>query len=424
MLLLYNILYSIFVLCFLPVLLIREKYRRSLLIRLGILPQSLISKIAGQPVIWLHTVSVGEVLACRGLIKDLQQQYRNFRLVISTVTGTGNSIARKLVRPEDAVIYSPLDVSLIVKRVGDIINPRLFIIAETEIWPNIVMHLAKKAVPIILLNGRVSANSLRGYKIIRRFLKQVLRNFSLFCMQTQEDARRIIDLGADKDKVKVTGNMKFDIRMSGSGRQKSDLGLSEKEQLFIAGSTHRGEERIILQVYRELIKEHLNLRLLIAPRHIERVPEIERLISRLGFNAQRVSRLGLTQRPQNHRLRPVLVLDSVGQLNGLYALAEVVFIGGSLVAHGGQNPIEPAVFARAIIFGPAMSNFSQIVKVFLSKKAAIMVKDARQLKDICSRLLNQPALRKELGRAARELVLENQGTTSRNIGLIQNWLKR
>ncbi len=429
MLIFYDIIYILFALCYLPLFLIRGKCHRGFLMRMGIFPQGAINKLKEQKAIWLHTVSVGEAQAASSLVKNLKREYPDFRLVISTVTKTGNKIAQRLLDIPELAIYSPLDIGFVTRRAINFVNPRLFIIAETEIWPNLIINLAKKDIPVVLVNGRISRGSFRGYKIIRLFLKKIFQSFSLFCMQTKEDAQRIIELGADEKKVKVTGNMKFDIRYPVSSIQYPDLGLSKDEQLFIAGSTHYGEEKIILQVYKELIESHPSLRLLIAPRHIERVQKIERLVSEFGFKSQRISQLDLNERrtrsdlayakASRHRQRPILILNTIGQLKSLYAFADIVFIGGSLIPHGGQNPIEPAVFSKPIIFGPYMSNFSNIVEVFLNKKAAIMVKDIRQLKNTCIRLLNEPVLRKELGNRAKELVQENKGASLKNMELIR-----
>ena len=392
--------------------------------RLGVIPQNIIEKAKRRKTIWLHTVSVGETQAASTLVENLKRQYPDFGLVISTVTATGNKIAKKLIEPQDAVIYSPLDISFIGKRVVDIINPRLFIVAETEIWPNLIINLAKKGVPIVLVNGRISLSSFRGYKIIRPFLRKILGKFGLFCMQTEEDAQRIITLGAKKDKVKVTGNMKFDINSSEFRVfMSSELGLKENEKLLIAGSTHRGEEEIILQAYKELVKNHSDLRLLIAPRHIERTQELERLITKFGFRAQRVSDIGLTMNYELRTTNSILILDTIGQLKGLYALADIVFIGGSLIPHGGQNPIEPAIFSKAIIFGPYMSNFSSVAGAFLNNKAAVLVRDARQLKNICIKLLKEVMFKKELGERAKELVGQNRGASFRNTELIKQLLR-
>lgn len=418
MLILYDILYFLFFLGYLPFLLVRKKLHRGFLMRLGIFPQEMLERLKNRKVIWLHTVSVGEARAAGRLVGMLKQQYPDFLPVISTVTETGNKIARELIGPQGLVIYSPLDTGIVVKRVVSLINPQLFIVAETEIWPNLINCLSENKVPVILVNGRISAGSFKGYKVIRFFLKGVLRKVSLFAMQTKEDAERIIFLGADEEKVKVTGSMKFDLEEVKKRKQKTDLQLSENEKLFIAGSTHRGEEKIILQVYKELIKTHSDLRLLIAPRHIERTQEIERLVGEFGFKFQRVSDISLASSSTSDK-QQVFILDTVGQLRDLYALAEIVFIGGSLVPHGGQNPIEPAHFSRAILFGPYMFNFSDISANFLNRKAAVRVKDGRQLGDECLRLLNEPGLRDELGERARTIVQENQGATLRNMELIR-----
>jgi 3-deoxy-D-manno-octulosonic-acid transferase len=390
--------------------------------RLGILPPNVINKLKDQKVIWMHTVSVGEVQAVSTLVKDLKQQYPDYLLVISTVTKTGNKIVQSLIKPDNLAIYSPLDIGFIVNRVVNLVNPQLFIIAETEIWPNLITSLAKRAIPVVLVNGRISAASFKGYKLIRPFLKEVLKNFSLFCVQTKEDAQRITELGAAQAKVKVTGNMKFDISSLEFIVHNSELGLKENEQLFIAGSTHRGEEKIILEVCKELIESHPNLRLLIAPRHIERVQELEELISGMGFESQRVSNISRFTIHDSRFTNSVLILDTIGQLKDLYARADIVFIGGSLIPHGGQNPIEPAVFSKPILFGPYMSNFSNIAKLLLNKRAAMMVKDLQQLKDSCLELLNNPVLRKELGERAKELVQENRGASLRNMELIKQLL--
>ena len=423
MLILYDVIYILFFLCYLPFFLIRGKYHRGFLMRLGILPANVINKLKDQKVIWMHTVSVGEAQAVSTLVKDLKQQYPDYLLVISTVTKTGNKIVQSLIKPDNLAIYSPLDIGFIVNRVVNLVNPQLFIIAETEIWPNLITSLAKRAIPVVLVNGRISAVSFKGYKLIRPFLKEILKNFSLFCVQTKEDAQRITELGAAQTKVKVTGNMKFDISSSEFRAQSLQLGLKENEKLLIAGSTHRGEEKIILQAHKELVKNCSDLRLLIAPRHIERTKEIEGLIAGFGFKSQRVSRLNSTLPPTTYHLPSVLLLDTIGQLKDLYACADIVFIGGSLIPHGGQNPIEPAVFSKPMLFGPYMSNFSNIAKLLLNKRAAMMVKDPQQLKDSCLELLNNPVLRKELGERAKELVQENRGASLRNMELIKQLLR-
>ncbi len=239
-------------------------------------------------------------------------------------------------------------------------------------------------------------------------------------MQNAQDAQRIIALGAEDHKVKITGNMKFDIQVSDLRPQAASIGLQRGQRLFIAGSTHRGEEEIILNVYNELIRIHPNLRLLIAPRHIERAKEIERLVDRFGLKSQRISQLNLNDSRFTIHDSPILLLDTIGQLKSLYALADIVFVGGSLVSHGGQNPIEPAVFSKAIIFGPYMFNFTNIADLFMNNQAALTVKDEQELKSACVKLLNEFQVTEDLGERARKIVEKNSGATLRNIELIKN----
>lgn len=420
MLFFYDLIYIFFFLCYLPILLIRGKYHSGFSMRLGIFPRKPVSK--KKRAIWIHTVSVGEAGAISTLVKDLKRELPESRLIISTVTKTGNRIARRLIDSDDLVIFAPLDIGFIARRAIEFIDPEIFIVVETEIWPNLIVNLAKKKVPIILINGRVSRGSFRGYRIIRPLIKAILRRFSLLCMQTKEDAQRIIELGAEEGRVKVTGNMKFDIQKREARSEKRDLGLSQAEKLFIAGSTHPGEEKIVLGVHKDLINTYPGLRLLIAPRHIERTKEIEALVSRFGFKSQRVSKLNLDHRLSTGDHRPILILDTIGQLKDLYALSDLVFIGGSLIPHGGQNPLEAAVFSKPILFGPYMYNFSNIVSLFLKRSAAIMVKDAQELKEHSLQLLESPALRQQLGTRARNLIEENKGTTLKNLQLLKGFI--
>ncbi|MFH1045847.1 MAG: 3-deoxy-D-manno-octulosonic acid transferase [Candidatus Omnitrophota bacterium] len=386
--------------------------------RLGIFPKALLKKLNGQKIIWLHTVSVGEAQAVVSLAQVLKRNFPGVRLVISTVTKTGNNIAQKIAQVDDAVIYFPLDLTWAINRAIAQIRPGLVLLAETELWPRFISNVSRKNIPIVVVNGRISPGSLQGYLLVRPFLKRVLERISLFCMQSAEDAQRIIHLGAPATKVKVTGNMKFDLQLLALEFKRAELGLSEQEKLLLGGSTHRGEELILLDTYKNLLKSQPGMRLAIAPRHIERTAEIQRLVEKSGFSALRFSRLKDNEPAAG---KQILIVDTIGQLKGLYALADIVFIGGSLVTHGGQNPIEPALFSRPILFGPYMFNFANIAELFLSKKAAVMIKDGRQLSAMCQRLLNEPQLAEALGRKARGLVEENSGATVRTMELIKSF---
>lgn len=395
--------------------------------RLGIFPEKLRKEFYEKRPIWLHTVSVGEALALRGLLECLHREYPGKQILISTVTPTGNRIARSLAGEKDAVIYLPLDISFIVNHVLSFIEPSLFIIAETEIWPNLIRSLRKRNVPIIVVNARISDGSYKGYRLIKFCLAHILHKISLFCVQTETDYVRLLSLGVEKEKIKLTGNMKFDtsttLSVNGLKAGYTDYrlktGLNDNDKLLVAGSTHPGEEEIILKAYKGLSAEFPNLRLLIAPRHPERSREIERLALNYGFTAVFISAL----QPAACGLRPaaVFILDTIGQLISFYAIADIVFVGGSLIKKGGHNILEPAVFAKPVLFGPWVFNFRDITSLFLKHKASLLVRNEGELKEAIKNLLHNPAAAEELGRRAKDLILQNQGATKRNLECIKNY---
>lgn len=434
MFIIYDLIFLFIAIIYLPIYLFRRKFHRGFLSRLGFLAKDL----ALSSPVWIHAVSVGEAMAIRGLVEELRPIYPDKKFVISTVTPTGNKIARTIAKEGDFVTYLPLDLSFIVRVVLDRISPSLFIIAETEIWPNLISCLYKKKIPIAVVNGRISDASFRGYLAIKFLVKPVFKKIALFCVQTARDGERLMRLGVWEDKIKITGNMKFDnadLRGSnadGADKYKSILGLSKEEKLLVAGSTHPGEEEIILNVYRGLLAELPYLRLLIAPRHPERAAEIEKLVKVRGFNAVRISKLNdSTPASPAGRIQrfnaclparqdsTIFILDTIGQLLSFYALADIVFVGGSLVRKGGHNILEPASFAKPILFGPHMFNFRDIADLFLASKAAILVHNQEELKTNIKYLLNNNSRISELGRQARELIRQNQGATRRNAEYIR-----
>lgn len=366
--------------------------------------------------IWIHAVSVGEAMAVKGLLEEIKNAYPGRKLIISTITETGNKIAASIAKEGDFVTYLPLDFSFIVKSVIDRMKPAFFIIAETELWPNLILYLYKKKIPVVLVNGRISDKSFRGYSCVRFLLRPVLEKVSLFCVQTDRDAQRFMRLGVSRDKIHVTGNMKFDAVTY--AQYNPDLKPGPKERFLVAGSTHPGEEGIILEAYRQLCKEFSQLRLIIAPRHPERAAEVENIVVESGFKPVRISTLkNPAERPES--AAPVFILDTVGELMSYYAIADIVFIGGSLIKKGGHNILEPASLSKAILFGPHMFNFRDITELFLDKKAAISVRNQEELTKNIGYLLNDPGKIIQLGQLAYELVLKNQGATKRNLGLIR-----
>ena len=391
--------------------------------RFGVLPAGL--KL-NRP-IWVHAVSVGEVMAVKNLIGELRTAYPDKHFFISTVTATGNKIARGIAKETDFVAYFSLDLSFIVRSVVDKIQPSLFILTETEIWPNIISCLYQKKIPILLVNARLSDRSFRSYLSIKFLLKPILNKINLFCVQTERDARRFRRLGVPAERIKITGNMKFDNAdysenkfLDSADKYRALLELRPEEKLWVCGSTHPGEEEIILEAYKKLLGEFPELKLLIAPRHPERRGRVEKIVSGGGFCAAFVSALPL--KSCNYVARPVFILDTVGELVYFYNIASVVFVGGSLVRKGGQNILEPASLGKPVITGPYMFNFRDIAGLFLEKKACILVHNREELSANIKDLLDNPDKSTQLSERARIIISENKGATARNMGQIRNFL--
>jgi len=401
--------------------------------RLGILPKD---REYNRPV-WIHSVSVGETISVKHLIEALRADLPQKRFVISTVTATGNKIAKAIAAEGDFVTYLPLDLSFIVRKVIDRINPSIFIITETEFWPNLIYYLSRENIPIIVVNGRISDNSFKGYLCIKSLIGPLLNRIDTFCVQTQKDADRLSALGVIRSKIKITGNMKFDIKVKDYTELKRDytdyrmrFGLNAQDRLFIAASTHQGEEEIILSVYQRLLQEVVNIKLLIVPRHPERAAAIEKIIDKYNFSPQRISYLSSTAGsalqhvPQAPDRTAVFILDTVGQLMYFYAISDIVFVGGSLVKKGGHNILEPASLSKPMLIGPHMFNFLDITNLFLKANAVIMVRDAGELKTNIRELLRNESKMNGLGQMAKGIILKNRGATLKNKEIITKILKK
>ncbi len=420
MIILYNSAFIIFGIFYLPYFVVTRRYRYGMKDRFGFLPEKIKSICSKTKIIWVHAVSVGEVKAAGILAPLLRKAFPSHTLLFSTVTHTGNKVAKTIASGNEGVFFLPFDISFIVDRVVKAVRPEIFISMETELWPNLIHSLYKAGSRLILANGRISNRAYPRYKKGKFFISILLKKFSLILMQSGQDAKRIIALGAQKEKVFVTGNLKFDIPLLNFDTKRTELrkklNLKDEEVLLIAGSTHRGEEGDIVYCFSRLKKEYKNLRLLIAPRHIERAEEIEKLMLRYNFLTVRISILNL--KPKTLNQDAVFILDIIGELRSMYSASDIVFVGGSLIKKGGQNPIEPASLGKPIIFGRYTFNFHDVIKIFLEDGSGIEVDDKEGLYSAIRFLLNNPEDRKRLGINAKDTINKNSGSSQRTIDLI------
>jgi len=414
---LYNFAFMIFGIFYLPYLVATRRYRHGLREKLGFLPDGLKSVCSGSKIIWIHAVSLGEAKAIGPLVPLLKKSFPYHRLVFSTITNTGYDALRQLTPEKEAVFYLPFDLSFIVSKVVDIIRPEIFISMEAELWPNLIENVYARGGKLIVVNGRISPRSYSRHKKAKFFIAGLLRKFSLLLMQSESDARRIKELGAPEDKVFVTGNLKFDLDFEGIADKRDGLrkklNLERQDVLLICGSTGRGEEGVILSCFRELKKEYADLKLLIAPRHIERTAEVERLIAKAGFEPARFSFLGAGYTAG--MAEPVFILDTIGELRSMYSAGDIVFVGGSLIKRGGQNPIEPAGLAKPVVFGRYTYNFQDVTRMLLENNAGIEVQGKAGLYRAIKSLLDDPEKRNRMGINAKLIVDKNSGSSQRTI---------
>ncbi len=396
-----------------------KKYVGTLRQRFGHLPVSL--NTDGEESIWIHAVSVGEALTARALAAELKQAYPRRRLFISTTTVAGQQVARQNVQHVDDVFYFPFDLGWIVRRSLRVIRPRLFIMMETEIWPHLLRRCRETGVKTMLVNGRISARSYPRYRLARPFIRRVLADIDCFCVQNEESARRLADLGADPSRVSVTGSLKFDslsLHGHGDDRVLRFFSISGNRPVIVAGSTMRGEEAAVLEAFGHVRGNATRALLVVAPRHPERFAEVESLAAEAGFKTVRRSDLRIDEEPRVD----VVVLDTIGELASLYQIATVVFVGGSLVETGGHNILEPAIFGKPIVFGRHMQNFAEIAEAFLAARAAVQVRDGQELEQTLRQLLTDADERARLGAAARKIVEANRGAREKTLAVITTLL--
>lgn len=419
----YNLLLALVFPCLLPRylarMLRRGGYRRRFLERLGWYTPEVRRRLSERPRIWVHGVSVGEVGVALRLTQEMRARNGNLAFVISTTTPTGRAVAEAQRHPEDWVVYAPMDFPSPVRRALAAIRPEALVLIEGELWPNLWRRTNRQGIPIFVVNARLSPRSYRGYRRAKCLMRRVLQCAQRIFAQTEADRQRFIDLGASPGQVTVSGNVKFDVavRAPTDPQIAADLlrrsGLGVASFRWVGGSTWPGEEDILLAVYRRLRPEFPELRLILVPRHAERRHEVEEAIRRAGLRG--VLRSALDTAPPSS-LPPdpdVLLVDSTGELRSFYANAELVFVGKSLTAHGGQNPIEPAVEGKPILFGPFMENFAEVAEILTAEGAALCVRNERELEQAVRHLLRSKERRGEMGQRAAALCARQTGALAR-----------
>jgi 3-deoxy-D-manno-octulosonic-acid transferase len=397
------------------------KYLRTFRERMGRLPVYL--NVDGDRSIWIHAVSVGEVLAARPLLPALRERFPRHRLFVSTTTLTGSAVARKSLRGIDGLFYAPFDFPRPVRKALDVLNPSLLLLVETELWPNLIHEAHRRGTRIALVNGRISTRSFGRYRIARRLLAAVLGDVDLFLMQGEPHSERIRSLGAPAERVQVTGNLKFDAvepeRLPERVVRLIQGGQDASAPLWVAGSTVAGEEELVLRAFHRVRERVPRARLLLAPRHPERFSAVPGLIEAAGFRC--LKRSGLD--PLAWRDGEVLLLDTLGELAQVYTLAGVVFVGGSLVPSGGHNILEPAVAGKPVLVGPHMENFQEIADQFRAEAALVQVGSVEELADEVVALLLDGERRRRLGDHARDLVARNRGAVLRTADALSSLLR-
>lgn len=425
MLFLYNLLQLLVLPLLAPILalvaLSRAKYRHRTPSRLGWGLRHLLRKPEEKRLtFWVHALSVGETTSAVPLLEGIRAAWPESRIIFSVTTRSGRRVANRVMHDlADTVINSPFDILPVVLRFYNRIEPDCYILVETDFWPNILHIMHRRGVPTLLVNGRVSDEALAGYRKLRFFFTPMFASFTALCLQTAADSEKLKSLGLPAERLHTLGNLKFDTMQQGD---KNSAVLEEIRRLlpagrtiFIAGSTHPGEEEILLTSFALLKKEFPKLFLILAPRHVARAVELQKICARAGFPA--------VLRTDEEKAKDVLILNTIGELAACYMLGEISFVGGSLVKRGGHNPIEPALAGHPVFFGPSMEDFSEISEDLLQAGAATTVRNADELTNTMRPLLIDKQKRHKTGENARQCVLRQQGVIKRHLDLIRSLLK-
>jgi len=425
--LLYDILLVFAALFLIPFYLLRGlrhgKRRRGIRERLGFFEPGRLDCLQGKEVLWIHAVSVGETRAAIPLVRALRKAYPQKAILLTNVTETGHAIA-KGVADVDLCLFFPFDLTWVVRRVLHRIAPSLIVIVETEIWPNFVREAGRRNVPVLLVNGRISDRSFPRYRMAKPLLEPILEHISFFCMQSDQDAERIRLMGAPEAKIATTGNLKFDMEapvIDDVDDLREEYRIPGGLQVWVAGSTHPGEEELILETFSRLLEEGRKLLLILVPRHPERCRMIGDALSDGEYRYLLRSELGDATSPLSSG--EVLLVDTMGEMLKLYAVADVVFVGGSFVDIGGHNVLEASLMKKPVLFGPYMHNFKEISRLLVECGGGVMLDEPKELEPAIQRLLLDQRERIALGERGVALLERNTGATRKTAAVIERLLE-
>ena len=422
----YDLVYALLLLVCSPVVLFMmiasSRWRAGLRQRLGGVPE----RTGTRPALWVHGVSVGEVLAAKALVERIAVEMPWLEVVISTTTRTGNEAARRTY-PDLTVFYFPLDFSFVTRRVMARIRPTLVLLMELELWPNFLLTTSLREIPVLLANGRMTATSARDYRILQRVIPEPMTRVLHYCVQSDEYAARFRSLGVPPDRIAVTGSMKFDSipesqppAVAESYRRR--LALGADAFVLLAGSTHDGEEAVVLDAFAEIRRADPGARVVLVPRHPERYDAVEALVRARGLEPVRLSTLGDDGPPPEHRGAAVVLVDTMGELAGLYSVADLVFVGGSLTRRGGQNMMEPAGLGKPVVVGPNTWNFRDPMELLRMRGGVCEAHDAAAVRRELVSLHADAARRAALGERARSVCHESKGATQRMLDVLRERL--
>jgi 3-deoxy-D-manno-octulosonic-acid transferase len=399
------------------IFLLGSRYRDGLAQRFAFYPRPIRGSLARARPVWIHAASVGEVRSAEALVRELKARRPDRKVLLSTFTATGNLVARQI-PSVDAIIYLPLDFPWTVRRAFNAFEPSLLVIVETEIWPNLLRGAFCRGIPTVLVSGRLSEKSFSRYSMLRSFFACVLNLFTGLGMQSPADADRVARLGVMQGKVSVVGSLKFAGRPSDKNANEIAAPADPSRHLLVVGSSHKGEEEVLLEAFKAVRARFPSLSLVLAPRHPERFAEVEKLLTGSPFTFQRRTQVADGQ----YFTRDILLLDSVGELPEFFAAADIAFVGGSLVDRGGHNVLEPARLQKPILFGPHMANFKDIADEMKRRGGAIEVRDAEDLSRALAELLENSDKRKRMGQRASEVAGADRDALMLNVGLAERYL--